>query len=271
MTTWIIGDLHGCWRTLDALLGRLDWSPRRDRIWLIGDLVNKGAGSLEVLRWAVSQSGAVDAVLGNHDLLLIAQADGAAPRREEDTLERVLDAPDADRLIGWLRTRPMLARVDDLVVVHAAVWPRWSMERAGREAAAVSRAVASPSRLAELYARRRTPWREGLEGIERTAAAAAVFTRLRMLDPDGVPRLTVTSHPDAAPDGLVPWYRSSRLLSDGVRMVFGHWAQLGLFREGPVTCIDSACVYGGPLTAMRAADGLLVQQPNAEKESGSEE
>jgi len=264
MATWIIGDVHGCWKTLQMLLRRIDWRPGRDRIRLVGDLVNKGAGSLEVLRWAVGHDGAVDAVLGNHDLLLIAQADGAAPRRDQDTLGRLLDAPDAEDLLRWLRRRPLLVRYGDLVVVHAAVWPRWTWRQACHAAEMVSEAVAAPGPLAEVYQRRRTPWRDDLEGVERVAAAAAVFTRLRMLDRDGVARLRVTDHPDAVAGELVPWYRNARLPSEGLRVVFGHWAQLGLHREGPVTCLDSACVYGGPLTAMRAEDGSLVQQPNAE-------
>ncbi len=264
MATWIIGDVHGCWRTLQLLLRRIDFRTGRDRIRLVGDLVNKGAGSLEVLRWAAGHDGVVDAVLGNHDLLLIAQADGAVPRRDEDTLDRLLDAPDADGLVDWLRRRPLLARYDDLVVVHAAVWPGWTWQRARDAADAVSQAVVDPGRLAEVYQRRRTPWRDDLEGFDRVAAAAAVFTRLRMLDRDGVARLTVTDHPDAVADELVPWYRTARILEEGLRVVFGHWAQLGLLRDGAVTCVDSACVYGGPLTAMRAADGFLVQQENAE-------
>lgn len=264
MATWIIGDIHGCWRTLQLLLRRIDFRPGRDRIRLVGDLVNKGPGSLEVLRWAAGHDGAVDAVLGNHDLLLIAQADGAAPRRDEDTFDRLLDAPDADGLVRWLRRRPLLARYDDLVVVHAAVWPGWTWQEARDAAATVSAAVAEPDLLAEVYARRRTPWRDDLEGVDRVAAAAAVFTRLRMLDRNGVARLTVTDHPDAVADELVPWYRTAHLPEDGLRMVFGHWAQLGLFRDGRVTCLDSACVYGGALSAMRASDGLLVQQANAE-------
>ncbi len=261
MADWVIGDIHGCWRTLTALLERLEWQPGGDRLWLIGDLVNKGPGSLEVLRWAEANRATVDSVLGNHDLLLIAQADGTAPRRSEDAFDEVLAAPDRERLIGWLRTRPLLARAADLVMVHAGVWPDWSWSEASENAAAVAREVAAPAGLGALYARRRTLWRDDLVGIERIAAAGAVLTRLRMIGPDGLPRLTTTVHPAAAPADLVPWFDCPRLVAEGLRVVFGHWAMLGLLRAGAVTCIDSACVYGGALTAMRISDGELVQQP----------
>lgn len=261
MAGWVIGDIHGCWRTLEALLGRIGWRPGGERLWLIGDLVNKGPASLQVLRWAEANRDRVECVLGNHDLLLIARADGAAPRRHGDRFDEVLAAPDRERLVGWLRSRPLITRVDDLVVVHAGVWPTWDWTQASQLAAEVGRAVAAPALMTDLYHRRRTPWQDDLDGFDRVAAAAAVLTRVRLIDTDGLPRLTTTVHPAQADADLAPWFEAPRMVDDGLRMVFGHWAMLGLLRTDGVTCIDSACVYGGALTAMRVADGTLVQQP----------
>jgi len=142
MATYVIGDIHGCWQTLERLLERIGWHPERDRVWLVGDLVNRGEGSLAVLRWAATQRH-LTAILGNHDLHLLARAEGLLEARPEDRLDEVLEAPDRDELLHWLRTRPFLHRRDDVTMVHAGLWPGWSLAEAEALAAGARQRLAS--------------------------------------------------------------------------------------------------------------------------------
>jgi len=261
MADWVIGDIHGCWRTLERLLVRIGWNPHSDRVWLIGDLVNKGTGSLEVLRWAAEPANGVDAVLGNHDVHLLARAAGVAGHRTEDTFRDVLDAPDREPLLDWLRRRPLLIEVGDTMLVHAGVHPTWSRAEAVDLADDVHRILREEDGIRALYSRRRTPWSDGLDGIDRAAAALAVFTRARMLAPDGTPVWEFTGPPEEAPAGTVAWWEGARVCARRRTVVFGHWARLGLAVVDGVRCLDGACVYGGDLAALRLGDGELVTVP----------
>lgn len=261
MTDWIIGDVHGCWHSLRRLLAEIGWDPARDRLWLAGDLVNKGGGSLEVLRWAADPGHRVEAVLGNHDLHLLALAAGAARRREEDTLDAVLAAPDRDRLLGWLRRRPLVVEPPGAVVVHAGVLPSWSRADVGELARLGASALATADGVEAVYSRRKTRWSGRLEGVARAAAAVAVFTRLRVVNPQGQPRWSFTGPLADLPDGLSPWWQRARALGESSPWVFGHWAQLGLWHSAEVRCLDGACVYGGVLAAWAPAHDRLVTRP----------
>jgi bis(5'-nucleosyl)-tetraphosphatase (symmetrical) len=257
MATWVIGDVHGCWRTLEGLLGDIGWDAREDRVWLIGDLVNKGRGSLEVLRWAADPRNRVDAVLGNHDLHLLARQVGIAKSRREDTLDEILTAPDCDRLLTWLRRRPLLVELDGAVLVHAGILPDWSLDAVRTRAEACRRLLAGDGGLQAIYERRRTVWSDELDGQDAAAAALAVFTRLRLVGPDRRPRWGYTGPLDDAPSGQSPWWQGARIVSPTRPVLFGHWAQLGLFAGPGVRCLDGACVYGGRLAAFRLQDGRL--------------
>jgi len=261
MADWVIGDIHGCWRTLERLLDRIGWNPRSDRVWLIGDLVNKGTGSLEVLRWATNPEHRVDSVLGNHDLHLLGRAAGVADHRTEDTFDDVMDAPDREPLLDWLRRRPLLIELGDTVLVHAGMHPSWSLDLARVLADDVRRGLTGSDGVRELYARRRVRWSDDVEGLDRVAAALAVFTRIRMVQTDGRPLLGFTGAPEEAPGGTVPWWHGARSVVDGRTLVFGHWARLGLTDLDGVRCLDGACVYGGDLAALRLGDGELVTVP----------
>lgn len=262
MTTWVIGDVHGCFATLERLLDRIEWAPGRDRLLLVGDLVNKGTRSLEVLRWAVAHDEHVEAVLGNHDLYLLARSIGAAGKRSGDTLGALLDAPDAGELLGWLTRRPLLVERDGLVVVHAGLHPSWGLDEARRLADDCREALADDDRLTRLWKLRKTPWQSGLEGEERLAAALAVMTMVRMVRADGRPLLDYSGRPEGAPAGSRPWFHDAVVIAADRRQVaFGHWALLGLHRATGATCLDGACVYGGQLAAWRPADGRLVIEP----------
>ena len=263
MATWVIGDIHGCWRTLERLLETIEWTAARDELWLVGDLVNRGPSSLEVLRWAADHDDGVSAVLGNHDLHLLARACGSARAKEGDTLDAVLEASDRDDLLEWLQRRPMMYKFGPFVIVHAGLAPEWNIELAQGYAEAIHAECGdhgAASLLAAIHARRKDPWHVDLSRDEQLSAAAVTMSRIRMVGPDGLAVLGYTGPPGAAPDDLRPWFASAAVVSQGYTVIFGHWAMLGFYRARDVICLDSGCVYGGSLTAMRLDDGQVVQQ-----------
>ena len=268
MTTWAIGDIHGCWQTLQRLLEKIRWDPSADELWLVGDLVNRGPASVEVLRWAVANDDHITAVMGNHDLHLLSRADGFRLARAEDRLDEVLGAADREQLLGWLRRRPFLHRGPRTVMVHAGLWPGWSVREAQAVALAASDSVGRV--LPRLNATPKPVWASGLDGDERLAAAAAVFTLLRTVRTDGRPMFGFTGPPAEAPDGCRPWFETSRAILDGWKVIFGHWAMLGFKNGGNAVCLDSGCVYGGNLTALPLDGGDPVHQPLADRVDGLE-
>jgi bis(5'-nucleosyl)-tetraphosphatase (symmetrical) len=263
MATWVIGDIHGCWLTFERLLASIGWEASHDRLWLVGDLVNRGPYSLEVLRWAVSHDDRVSSVLGNHDLHLLARACGVAKEKRGDTLDGVLTAPDRDELLEWLRRRPMMHKFGPYVIVHAGLAPEWNIELAEGYAEVIHAecdAGRGQSLLGAIHASRKQPWHVDLSREERLPTAAVVMSRIRMVGPDGRAALEYTGPPGAAPEGLRPWFASAAVVRQGYTVIFGHWAMLGYYRARDVICLDSGCVYGGRLTALRLDDGLVVHQ-----------
>lgn len=261
MATCVIGDIHGCFATMQRLLGQIRWDPAADKLWLVGDLVNRGPASLEVLRWAVAHDESVTAVLGNHDLHLLARAAGLAAATAGDTLDEVLAAPDRGELLDWLRRRPFIHRRGERLLVHAGLLPGWDLECAlalGAAAAERLRGESWKSFLAGALDERH--WDDERTGEGEVAAAVAVFTLLRTVDDAGRPRFAYTGPPETAPEGWRPWYQAARALDEGVHVFFGHWAALGLRRAATATCLDSGCVYGNRLSALRLEDGRLFQQ-----------
>lgn len=264
MATWAIGDIHGCWQTLERLLEEIEWDPARDEIWLVGDLVNRGPDSLQVLRWAVEHQDRVSAVLGNHDLHLLARACGVAEAKKKDTLDEVLAAPDRDELLDWLRRRPLMRKFGPFVVVHAGLAPEWNIELAEGYAEvihALCDAGEGEVLLEAIHDHRKQPWHVDLPREELLPAAAVVMSRIRMVGPDGRAVLDYTGPPGAAARGLQPWFATAAVVRQGYTVVFGHWAMLGFYRARDIICLDSGCVYGGRLTAMCLDGGRVVQQP----------
>jgi bis(5'-nucleosyl)-tetraphosphatase (symmetrical) len=255
---WVIGDVHGCWRTLQRLLDRIGWEPARDRLWLIGDLVNKGPDSLAVLRWAARQPG-VDSILGNHDLHLLARAAGLGSPRSDDRLEEVLDSDDRVELLEWLLGRPFLHRAGDTVLVHAGLMPEWGIGEAERLAAEASARLRDL--LPKLTATPRPVWGSDARGDDRLAAAVGIFTRVRVIRGDGTPKLGYAGALEAVPNGTRPWFEAARILREAQLVIFGHWAMMGFRRCGRAVCLDSGCVYGGSLTAIRLDGEDVVQVP----------
>jgi bis(5'-nucleosyl)-tetraphosphatase (symmetrical) len=267
MSTYAIGDIHGCWETLQRLLDRIAWEPDRDDLWLVGDLVNRGPASLEVLRWALRNDSRITAVLGNHDLHLLIRAAGLGSDRPGDTLDGILTAPDRDELLDWLRRRPFVHLGDAAVMVHAGLWPGWGFDELDSLATDVAERVGGPgsrSFLTRLATKPRPKWRADLSGEDRLAAATAIFTRLRVVRSDGRPKLGFTGSPDEAPDGYRPWFELSQVVGQGRPVIFGHWAMLGYYLGDGVRCLDSGCVYGGHLSALKLEDDVAVHEATAD-------
>ncbi len=270
MPHYAIGDVQGCMESLRALLERIDHDPARDRLWMTGDLVNRGPRSLEVLRWARAQGDSLVTVLGNHDLHLLARAAGVAPRRPRDTLDAVLAAPDRDELVEWLRRRPLLVREGDLVLVHAGLLPAWSVSDAESIARDLEGELAGPRWVALLADWRGAPaaWRRDLSPTARRALALTALATIRAVNGEGALRRDFNGAPDDMPAGCVAWFDHPARRSRDARVVFGHWAALGLLLRDDVAALDSGCVWGRQLTALRLDDGAVFQQPALEPARG---
>jgi bis(5'-nucleosyl)-tetraphosphatase (symmetrical) len=273
MATYAIGDVHGCFDTLQSLLRRIRYDRRQDRLWLVGDLVNRGPRSLDVLRWAVEEEDRSVAVLGNHDLHLLGLAWGVSSLKRRDALDELLAAPDRDDLLEWLRRRPLFHRENGWALVHAGLFPGWTLEKAERLAREVEerlRGDEGVDLVAAVDKKVGERWKGGLEGLERWRAALAGFTRLRTLDEEGRMCAEFSGPPREAPKGCSPWYAiPGRKSAEGL-VVFGHWAALGLWRKDGVAGLDTGCAWGRELTALRLEDGELWQEPAVEVRSGLE-
>lgn len=255
MAIYAIGDVQGCAASLHRLLDTISPDLSRDRLWFVGDLVNRGKSSLQVLRTVVALGDAARTVLGNHDLHLLARAAGVVEAKRRDTVEDVLGAPDRAELLAWLRTRPLLHREDRFVLVHAGIPPRWSPEEAESRAREAETALRGPSgsRFLAAYTRRASePPDRDPAGIR--AADAYALTNLRAVDPEGLPVHGFKGPPSEAPKGCVPWFRAPGRRSGDATLVFGHWAALGLLVEPRLLALDTGCVWGGRLTAVRLSD-----------------
>ena len=259
MATYAIGDVQGCWDNLRALLERV--APAAgDRLWLTGDLVNRGPRSLEVLRWARDQGDRLVAVLGNHDLHLISCDRGVRKPRKGDSFHDVLEAPDCDELIAWLASRPLVHRDGEWLMVHAGLLPAWSAADAERLAGEVE-ATGLDDALLGSWRKAPRAWSGDLAADQRRALALSAFATLRCVDRAGAMDRDFDGPPDEAPPGLVPWFDHPARRSREVRIACGHWAALGLLIRPDLAALDSGCVWGGCLTAMRLEDGTLFQVP----------
>lgn len=267
MAWYGIGDVQGCHDVLLRLLDALRFDTGQDRLWLVGDLVNRGRQSAEVLRTVRGLGSAAVTVLGNHDLHLLAVASGARPARPGDTFEDVLAAPDREELLSWLATRPLLVSDPSsrTVMVHAGLLPQWDAGVAAERAAELESALRDethPEVLAQMYGDEPRCWREDLEGGERLRVITNVLTRMRFVDAAGCLHMGASGTAAMAPAGCVPWFEHPERRWRGHRVVFGHWASLGLWRGNDAIGLDSGCVWGGSLSAVRLdAPGLpCIQQ-----------
>ncbi len=261
MTTWVIGDLHGNWTALERLLERLD-PGTGDRLWLTGDLVNRGPDSLRVLRWA-SRSPLVEAaVLGNHDLKLLACASGTMAPSARDTFGDILEAPDRDELLDWLRRRPLAHRSGNHLMVHAGLLPPWSTARAlalAGEVEALLRGSGPAILLGSPLWRRPSVPDPYADPVEHAAAIAGVLTGVRIVDGQGKPHPSFTGTEGEIPAGFRPWFEVSMAIAEGTTVLFGHWARLGFMQRPGAICLDGGAVYGGELVALGLDDRTTVR------------
>jgi bis(5'-nucleosyl)-tetraphosphatase (symmetrical) len=266
MATYAIGDVQGCYTALVALLERIGFSASRDRLWFVGDLVNRGPQSLEVLRFVRGLGDRGVVVLGNHDLHLVTFAAGLARRRADDTFGDVLDAQDRDELLDWLRFRPMTHTEDEYFMVHAGLLPAWSPAQALDLAAEVEhelRVKRYRDFLAELYGSRPAAWSDALTGMDRLRVIVNAMTRMRFVSADGTMEFATKGGTANAPPGYMPWFDVPGRASRGVTLVTGHWSALGLRIRPDLLALDTGCVWGGSLTAVRLEDRRVFQTPCA--------
>jgi bis(5'-nucleosyl)-tetraphosphatase (symmetrical) len=265
VATYAIGDIQGCWNALQRLLSRFGFDPSEDRLWLVGDLVNRGPESLEVLRWARDLGDRVVVVLGNHDLHLVGRALGATAARAVDTLDEVLAAPDRDELVAWLRGRSFAHSEGRFLLVHAGLLPRWTAAdavAAARELEAVLRGPdeAAAALLALLHSKNAPVPGEACSSEERRALALAALVRIRCVDPrTGALALRYKGPLDEAPNGLVAWFDVPTRRERELTVVCGHWSALGLWIRPGLIAIDTGCWMGRSLTAVRLEDGAVFQ------------
>jgi bis(5'-nucleosyl)-tetraphosphatase (symmetrical) len=259
MALWAIGDVQGCNAQLGELLTAVDFSPDRDQLWLVGDLVNRGPDSLGVLRRVRALGAGASVVLGNHDLHLLAASCGKARLRDDDTLQPVLAAPDAGALLDWLASRELMHEDPALgtCMVHAGLAPQWDQRTASQCAREIEQALRSDREtfFSQLYGDEPDRWDPALHGADRLRFMVNCFTRMRFVDADGRLMLKAKGSPKKMQGrSLIPWYEAPAARWRGGRVVFGHWSTLGYFNDGAITALDTGCVWGDSLTALRLDD-----------------
>ncbi|MEP6862989.1 MAG: symmetrical bis(5'-nucleosyl)-tetraphosphatase [Deltaproteobacteria bacterium] len=260
MARYAIGDIQGCMASLERMLVAIEYQRGRDTLWLTGDLVNRGPRSLDVLHWARAQGDAVITILGNHDLHLLARASGVAAEKKRDTLEPILHAPDRDELIAWVRTRPFAHIEDDFILIHAGLHPSWTSDDILAHARELERELAGDKwhDFMAATAGKAPAWDRSLAGPERWRALLSYFVRARMLDQSAHIVADYDGPPSGAPPGTVPWFAMPAKWTNRTA-VFGHWAALGLDVGPRHLGLDTGCVWGNFLTAIRLDDRRVFQ------------
>jgi len=258
MALYLIGDLQGCNSPLQRLLDRLDFSPSRDTIFFMGDLVNRGPSSLEVLRRLIGYGDAARCLLGNHDLHLLAAAHGIRPPHRLDTLQGILQAPDRTALLDWVRHQRMALREtlegQDILMVHAGVLPDWSAAQTMALAGEVETVLRGPDLVAflsQMYGNTPSRWNNTLQGADRLRVIVNALTRLRFCSADGVMEFDSKEGAGTCPEGYLPWFDVPGRKTAQMAVAFGHWSTLGWLNRGDVLSLDTGCVWGGWLSALK--------------------
>lgn len=267
MATYAIGDLQGCLDPLERLLDYVRFAPADDRLWFVGDLVNRGPQSLGVLRFIRKLGMAATTVLGNHDLHLIMQAAGYGKANREDTLAEILAAPDRDELLDWLRAQPLFHVADGWGMVHAGLLPCWDVIQAQALSDEVSAALTAPDYvdfLAHMWGSEPAAWRDDLAGWARLRVVVNAMTRMRYVWPDGRMEFRAPGAkgpPERGPAGCMPWFDAPDRRSADHAIVCGHWSALGFHQTDTLVALDTGCLWGGSLTALRLEDRRAFQMP----------
>jgi len=262
MAIYAIGDVQGCYAALLRLLDKCRFDPARDKLWLVGDLVNRGPHSLAVLRFVKSLGKRAVTVLGNHDLSLLVIAAGHGKPHHGDTIDAILRAPDRDELLHWLRHRKLMHAGNGYAMVHAGLLPQWTIKQALACAGEVEAALQGDDHdefLGQMYGNKPARWRDSLRGYDRLRCITNVFARMRLCTPEGRLEFTHKGNPTGMPRGYLPWFEIPGRRSRRTPVIFGHWASLGLYTGSNVFAIDTGCIWGRELTALRLSDRALFQ------------
>ena len=263
MSTYVIGDVHGCLKQLDRLLAIIERETPDAQLFFTGDIINRGPDSLGVLRRIMAMGDRAQMVLGNHDLHLLGIAAGIRKMKSGDTVKPVFEAPDCGELLDWFRTRPMACPVGKKgILVHAGLLPQWTRKKAlalAAELEAVLRSDRWQSLMADMYGNKPARWDDGLKGMDRLRCIINSFTRLRFCSADGVMEFDAKLGPETAPEGYMPWFEVPDRQSEDSLVIFGHWSTLGLVNRPNLLALDTGCLWGGALTAVRLDDRAVFQ------------
>jgi len=271
MAIYAIGDIQGCFDELLRLLDAISFNEQSDQLWFAGDLVNRGPKSLETLRFVKALGDSAITVLGNHDLHLLVASCAPKIANKKDSLLPILEAPDRDELIDWLRHRPLFHSNDDFCLVHAGLPPQWDFNKTQKMALLAEQALKSPDYqafLKQLYGNKPNIWSSSLKGVEKLRFIINCFTRMRYCDVNGRLDFVQSGPLGSQPKSLVPWFAVPKRKNADMRVIFGHWSTLGYY-EGPnCYAIDTGCLWGGQLTALRLDEPVQrfsIDCPEAKK------
>jgi bis(5'-nucleosyl)-tetraphosphatase (symmetrical) len=254
MAHYLIGDIQGCDAPLGRLLQRLAFSPSRDTLYVLGDLVNRGPSSAAVLRRLMAIGDAARCLLGNHDLSLLAVAHGHRAPHRNDTMDDILGAPDREAMLDWLRHRSMALHAHGVLMVHGGVLPAWDLRQTLALAGEVEAVLRGPDLagfLALMWGNQPDRWEDGLRGADRLRVIVNALTRLRFCTPDGVMDLRASGGLHQAPSGMLPWFDVPGRKTAGTCIAFGHWSTLGFIQRPDILALDTGCVWGGCLSALK--------------------
>lgn len=262
MAIYAVGDIQGCHTELVQLLEKIRFDPVQDKLWLVGDLVNRGADSLQVLRLVKSLGASAITVLGNHDLHLLAVANGIGRLHRGDTLDDILNAPDREELLTWLRHQRLLHHAGEYVLVHAGLLPGWTVAQSASLAHEVEAALQSRDYvdfLAHMYGNQPDAWDDRLTGFKRLRVITNALTRMRICTDKGEMEFDFKAEQEKIPQGYRPWFDIPERASCNATVIFGHWSALGLMIKENAIALDTGCLWGGPLTAIRLEDREVIQ------------
>jgi bis(5'-nucleosyl)-tetraphosphatase (symmetrical) len=254
MSVYAIGDIQGCLDPLQRLLDVVRFDPAHDELWFVGDIVNRGPDSLKTLRFVKNLGACAVTVIGNHDMHLLVVAAGAAKKMRGDTIDDILHAPDRDELLDWLRRQKLMHIGHGYAMVHAGLLPQWSIEQALTLAREVEQALVRNDQaefMSVMYGNRPNAWNCDLKGYDRLRVIVNAMTRMRLCTADGMMEFSHKIAPVNMPEGYTPWYDAPNRVNRNMPIIFGHWASLGVLLREDVIALDSGCVWGRKLTAIR--------------------
>lgn len=271
MSIYAIGDIQGCFDELLRLLDTVSFNAQSDQLWFAGDLVNRGPKSLETLRFVKSLGDSAVTVLGNHDLHLLAASCVPKIANKKDSLLPILEAPDRDELIHWLRHRPLFHSNDDFCLLHAGLPPQWDLKKTQKMASLVEQVLRSDdyqSFLNQMYGNKPNLWSSSLKGVDKLRFIVNCFTRMRYCDLKGQLDFIHNGPPGSQPKNLMPWFEVPKRKNANMRIIFGHWSSLGYYEGANCYAIDTGCLWGGQLTALKLGEQMQrfsIDCPEAKK------